>query len=146
MLRVMSLAMPHTPPAPCFPMRILQLEGLNSCSSFGNALLPSFLAGRYGSCSFWGIGFNSTESLRVTKDDKFWSSWIVWEGHSKGCRLLSELIQLLFLTVTWFFASLSEADNPCFAITIKLDRLVLTYRIWRLSQSTEGSLISRNKV
>lgn len=39
---VLSYA-PYTP-APCFPMSILQLGGLNSCSSFGNALLPSFLA------------------------------------------------------------------------------------------------------
>jgi len=40
----------------------------------------------------------------------------------------------------------SEADNPCLAVTIKLDGPVLTYRIWRLSQSTEQFLILRNKV
>lgn len=41
LLGIMSSAMPWTPPALRFPV-----GGMNSCSSLGNTLLPSFLAGR----------------------------------------------------------------------------------------------------
>lgn len=124
---------------PC--LRHLQLpvspwEGRTSCRSLGNALLPSFLAGRCSSWTFWGISCINDISQIVIKDDKFWhSEWFVEETMKTANCSVYDLLTGYWWRWPQALLCWMEQTSPVLLSPLNLMDMCWPTAAWRLTQS-----------